>query len=455
MSSDLLQRFKAYLKEECFVSSDTPLLLAVSGGIDSVVLGSLCKEANYRFHIAHVNFQLRGKESERDESFVRNLAAVWKVPFHMISVDTHQYAVKNKCSIQEAARKLRYNWFEKLIAELHSINPDQAPKIICTAHHQDDNIETMVMHFFRGTGIHGLRGMLPRQGKIARPLLDVPKQSLVIYAEQNKLQWVEDSSNFESKYTRNAIRHKLLPMAATIYPEAVANLARNVHRFRDIELLYNQAIQLYKKKLSKIYGNEVHLPVALLSKSVPLHTILFEIISPYGFTSLQVEEVKQLMEGNTGRFTNSTTHRIFRNRKWLIIAPMQTIAAANILLEQFEEKVDLPGGRLLIEQLKGQVISKQNNIATVDHSLIRFPLLLRKWKPGDYFYPFGMKKKKKLSRFFIDNKLSTTEKEKIWVVEMDKKIIWVIGYRIDERFRISTKTTATLKFEFHSQRELK
>ena len=455
MPAPLLQRFMFYLKDECFVTANESLMLAVSGGIDSVVLGALCRDAGLRFHIAHVNFQLRDSESERDETFVRNLAASWKVPFHTIRVDTNQFATKHKCSIQDAARQLRYEWFEKLIVELNSMNAGQAPQVICTAHHLDDNIETMVMHFFRGTGIHGLRGMLPRQGRIARPLLSVSKETLIAYAEQHELKWVEDSSNEESKYTRNAIRNQLLPLAASIYPEAIGNLARNVHRFRDIEALYNQAIGLHKKKLVKIHGNEVHLPVALLAKAIPLHTILFEMISPYGFSSAQVEEVRQLMHLATGRYTTSATHRIFRNRKWLVIAPLQTESASNILMEEGIDHVKFSGGRLHMSILQGQIISTQNNVATVDRSLIHFPLLLRKWKQGDYFYPFGMKKKKKLSRFFIDKKLSTTQKENSWVLEMDKKIIWVIGQRIDDRFRISSITTATLKFEFQPQRELK
>ena len=443
------------MKNECFVSSEETLLVAVSGGIDSVVLAALCREAGYYFHLAHVNFQLRGKESDRDEKFVRELAASWQVPFHTITVNTQDYAVNHKCSIQEAARQLRYHWFEKLIGDLHSIHPAKAPKVICTAHHLDDNIETMVMNFFRGTGIHGLRGMLPRQGRIARPLLTVSKESLTEYAVQHNLQWVEDSSNQENKYSRNAIRNELLPMAASIYPEVAGNLARNVQRFHDIEVLYEQAVAAHKKKLLKNVGNEVHLAIALLEKSVPLNTILFEIIQPYGFNPAQAEEVKKLMQSETGHFIASATHRVFRNRKWMIIAPLHTATASNILVEEGIHNVDFPGGSIRLAELPESVISKEKNSATVDLSFIQFPLLLRKWKKGDYFYPFGMKKKKKLSRFFIDKKLSVTEKEKVWVLEANKKIIWVIGHRIDERVRITDKTRSTLKLEFIPQRELK
>src|SRR5688572_17381096 len=287
MSSPLLQRFVIQMKEECRVSSNATLLLAVSGGVDSIVLAALCREANYRFHMAHGNFQLRGLESERDEGFVRELADSWRVPFHTIRFDTSMVAAKNKCSVQEAARRLRYDWFEKLVESLHSANSVDAPSIICTAHHLDDNIETLVMHFFRGTGIHGLRGMLPRQGRIARPLSTMTKEELIGFATLNKLNWVEDSSNTESKYTRNAVRDKLLPMASTIYPEAIGNLARNISRFRDIELLYQQGIAYHQKKLLNITGNEVHVPVALLEKAVPLSTILYEVVNHFGFNPTQ------------------------------------------------------------------------------------------------------------------------------------------------------------------------
>jgi len=450
MPAPLLQRFIIQMKEECGVSPDATLLLAVSGGVDSVVLAALCRQAGYRFHLAHVNFQLRGNESERDEIFVRELASSWDVPFHTIRFDTGTVAAKNKCSVQEAARQLRYEWFEKVIESLHFEHAAETPSIICTAHHLDDNIETMVMHFFRGTGISGLRGMLPRQGRVARPLLEVSKEELTAYAAENKLNWVEDSSNAESKYTRNAIRNKLLPLAETIYPEAIGNLARNLSRFRDVESLYHQAIALYKKKLVKITGNEAHLPVALLQKSHPFSTILFEIINQYNFHPAQVDEVKLLLNAVSGKYVASSTHRIFKNRKWLIIAPLQTTVADNILIGEEAEYIDFPAGKINIIRFENPTISRHKFIATLDRSLIRFPLLLRKWKPGDYFYPFGMKKKKKLSRFFIDNKLSTTEKENVWVLEMNKKIIWVIGHRIDDRFRVSSNTTATLKFEFQS-----
>ena len=455
MSAPLLQRFISSMKNDCSVSSKETLLVAVSGGIDSVVLAALCREAGYHFHLAHVNFQLRGSESARDENFVRALAASWDVPFHTIMVDTRGYAAIHKCSIQEAARQLRYQWFEKLIGDLHSIHRDQAPQVICTAHHLDDNIETMVMNFFRGTGIHGLRGMLPRQGRIARPLLSLTKEALKEYARQQRLGWVEDSSNQENKYSRNAIRNELLPLAASIYPEVAGNLARNVQRFYDIEILYEQAIAAHRKKLLNIAGNELHLPVALLEKTVPLNTILFEIIHPFGFNPSHIEELKKLMKTASGHFIASATHRIFRNRKWMIIAPLQTTIASNIFLEEGVQQVDFPEGRIRLSEVPGRVVSKENNVATVDRSLIQYPFLLRKWKAGDYFYPFGMKKKKKLSRFFIDRKLSVTDKEKVWVIEANKKIIWVIGHRIDERFRVTDNTPSTLKFQFVPQRDLK
>jgi tRNA(Ile)-lysidine synthase len=444
---DLVTRFKQYIQQENLFLAKDQLLLAVSGGVDSVVLCELCHKAGYNISIAHCNFKLRGKESERDKEFVEELAKKYEVAFLVKKFDTLKYAETRKKSVQEAARELRYEWFLELIGEKkYAIGNRQfAMDWILTAHHLDDNIETMLMNFFKGTGIAGLRGILPRQGKIIRPLLFARKEELVLYARENNLTWVEDSSNETDNYTRNYFRHQVIPLIEKIYPDALNNLAENLNRFRDIEVLYRQYIALHKKKLLELKGNEAHVPILKLKKSEPFHTIIYEIIRDFGFTPQQVNEVIHLLDSESGKYIRSPTHRIIKNRAWLIIAPVQTENAQTILIEEGEKNVKFANGKLQIELLAKCPLPIDNCHGCLDATEIKFPLLLRSWKQGDYFYPLGMKKKKKLSRFFIDNKISKTDKEKVWVLEMDKKIVWVVGMRIDERFKVSDKTKSVLK----------
>jgi len=453
---NLFQKFQEFISKENLFSPKDTLLLAVSGGIDSVVLCELCAQAGYHFIIAHCNFQLRGHESERDEHFVRGLAEKYDKPVLVKRFETEQYAAFNKVSIQVAARESRYAWFDRETSGVNheaSASPlaiKQSPPAshVATAHHLDDNIETMLMNFFKGSGIAGLRGILPKQGKIVRPLLFAKKEELKKFAAENKLQWVEDSSNQLDKYARNYFRNQLIPLVKNLYPEAENNLAANLQRFKDIELLYYQSIEQHKRKLLEYKGNEVHIPVLKLQKTVPLLSVVYEIIKAYNFTADQSAEVVALLESETGRYVRSSTHRIIKNRQWLIIAPVENTEAANILIEG-PGKIEFEMGNMelgLVPNHQAKIPSDVH-IAFLDAGKIKFPLLLRKWKTGDYFYPLGMPKKKKLSRYFIDQKLSKTSKEKVWVIEMDKKIIWIVGHRIDDRFKIVSSTKQVLQIK--------
>ncbi|NML22297.1 tRNA lysidine(34) synthetase TilS [Pseudoflavitalea sp. G-6-1-2] len=443
---DLQTSFEKFVKQEKLFSRDNRLLLAVSGGLDSVVLSDLCIRSGYDVVLAHCNFQLRGEESERDEQFVRALASKYNKPILVKRFDTAAYAEKNKLSIQVAARELRYYWFYSLL-ESSGDNNHPAAQYILTAHHKDDNIETLLMNFFKGTGIAGLRAILPKQQKLIRPLLFAGRAELLQYAQTNNLQWVEDSSNASDKYTRNAIRHKLIPLVQELYPQAIENLGDNLQRFREIEMLYQQSINMHTKKLIEIKGSEAHIPVLKLAKVEPLHSILYEIIKTYGFTSAQVAEVVALLDSETGKYVQSSTHRVIRNRNWLIIAPLAAEEAKHILIESSDESVPFAEGNISLKRLPAAGYSLNNGarIAALDAKHVQFPLILRPWKKGDYFYPLGMTKKKKVARFLIDLKLSATAKEKVWVVEMNKKIIWIAGHRIDDRFRIGNATTEILE----------
>ncbi len=440
---ELLQEFLQYNKNKNLFQTKDKLLLAVSGGVDSVVLCALCKQAGYDFAIAHCNFKLRGAASDRDEKFVQQLAASYNVVFYVKNFDTATIAATTKKSIEETARELRYNWFETLCAE-------NTFQYILTAHHTDDNIETVMMHFFRGTGIKGLRGIVPKQGKIVRPLLFARKNELEDFTKSNQLSFVTDHTNAENDYTRNYFRNTILPMVSECYPEAKENILKNIQRFTEIEKLYRQALEVHIKKLVEAKGNEIHIPVLKLLKTIPLKTVVYEIIKEYGFTAHQANEVVALLNSETGKYIQSATHRIIKNRNWLIIAPVQNTQAKNILIEEKDNRIVFEAGELHFQKLpslKGE-LSTDSCVALLDVAEITFPLLLRKWKQGDYFYPLGMQKKKKLNRFLTDIKLSLPQKENTWVIEMNKKIVWIVGKRIDDRFKVTASAINLLQINY-------
>ena len=439
----LFTDFIQFNKKENLFQPNSKLLLAVSGGVDSVVLCALCKQAGYQFAIAHCNFKLRGADSDRDEQFVQDLAQKYEVPFFVTHFDTTLLAKTAKKSIEATARDLRYAWFE-------AIRTEKGFDCIVTAHHADDNIETVVMNFFRGTGIKGLRGILPKQQKIILPLLFARRNLLEAFIIEQQLQFVTDGTNAANDYTRNYFRNAILPLISARFPEAAENVLRNIQRFTETELLYQQATAILLKKLVTKKGNEAHIPVLKLSKTIPLNTVVYEIIKDFGFTAHQVADVTGLLQAESGKLVSSASHRIIKNRNWLIIAPIKTTEAQHILIEEKDSSIDFEAGYLRIDHasVNKTQLTTDSSIALLDKALLSFPLLLRKWKTGDYFYPLGMKKKKKINRFLSDQKLSLTQKENTWVIEMDKKIIWVVGQRIDDRFKISsaTKVTAAINF---------
>ena len=436
----LLQRFQHFISKENLFSPKDKLLLAVSGGVDSVVLCELCRQAGYDFSIVHCNFQLRGDDSNRDELFVKELAAKYKVGFYSKTFETKAISQQLKKSIEETARDLRYEWFE----ELRKANLFDW---ILTAHHADDNVETIAMNFFRGTGLRGLAGIRPKNGKIIRPLLFARKKEIEDFAQLHQLKYVEDHTNFEDVYTRNLFRNKLIPSFKTVYPAVEENLMNNIDRFAEIEKLYRLATSDIKKKLIKVKGNEWHIPARQLM-GYNNRALIYEIISDFGFGEKQVDEVIKLAESDSGKYIDSPSlkYRIIKHRHWFIISEFKASSSEIIIIEEKDKTVLFKEGTLELElQTSNLKPQTSNNIACLDTKEISFPLILRKWKEGDYFYPLGMKKKKKLARFFIDQKLSKTEKEKIWVIEMNKKIIWVVGKRIDERFKVTDITKEIVK----------
>jgi tRNA(Ile)-lysidine synthase len=434
----LLQNFKNFI-----ATLNLPYAkygVAISGGIDSVVLAELCAQAKLSFFLVHCNFKLRGEESERDEQFVHSLAKKYAVEVAVKSFDTEEYASKKKLSIQVAARELRYQWF----AELHA---EDKNTYILLAHHANDDIETLLMNFFRGTGLEGLTGMPEMVGDYSmRPLLHTNRKAIEEFASKNKLNWVEDSSNQSSKYTRNFFRNELLPQIKKIFPTVEENLRNNIERFKQISSLYAIGVGEVKKKICEVKQSEIVVPIHKLKPYLNT-SIVYELIKDFGFGEKQTYEVYKLLQSESGKYIESDTHQIIKHRKNLIITAKSSETKLTAVIEKTTTELKLADSsfRLQFYSAEKLKLNKAETVAQLDGDLISFPLVVRKWKTGDYFYPLGLRKKKKLARFFIDQKLSSADKEKVWIVESDQRIIWVAGLRIDDRFKITPKTREILE----------
>lgn len=425
-----------------------PVFLAISGGIDSVVLAHLLKESGYNIVWLHVNFQLRGEESERDQQFVEQLAATWNQTLHVNRLDAASCADEHKCSIQEAARNLRYDWFSQLVREAG------IGAVLLTAHQSDDNAETLLMNFLRGTGLRGLTGIPPINDYIRRPLLQVSRADIEQYANEHKLIYVEDSSNRTTDYTRNQIRLEVMPLLRKIYPQVDQNLLQNITRFRAAHAIYSAAAQRWIRKYVKTEKEEQLVSIALLLHSEN-RAIIHEWLSPYGFTEKQESELIRLGESQSGHWIDSADgkYRVIKHRKHFILSPIREAISVDQWIEKDQSNISFFGGRLLMEQLNEspKELTTGAEVALLDADALSYPLLLRSWRAGDYFYPLGLNKKKKIARFLIDQKLSKTDKEKVWVIESGGRIVWVIGQRIDHRFRVSETTRSVLQIRLSGQ----
>lgn len=463
LTHQLSTAFLQYIKDNQLFDRQNRLLVAVSGGLDSSVLCHLLHLNGFSFAMAHCHFGLRGAESDRDAAFVKSLAAQYGVPCFVRHFATKAFAAEHKMAIQEAARRLRYDWFAQLLdctwtesgseepseknaAQNHHFFSSTGKPLLLTAHHQDDNIETVLMHFFKGTGIAGLRGIQPKQANIIRPLLFAGRKQLAAFAAEHNLAWMEDSSNEETKYTRNFFRHEVIPLIEARMPQAYENIGDNIRRFSETDELYKQAIAFHRKNLLEYRGNEVFIPVLKLAKTKPLQTVAYELLKPYGFSPAQTGSVLQLLHSESGRYVASASHQVVRHRRWLVVAPLQASDLSLLVIENDREAVSFAKGILHLKKIKAPFhISAEQNTAMLDEAALQFPLILRRWKQGDYFYPLGMQKKKKISRFLIDLKLSKTEKENTWVLESKKKIAWVVGLRIDDRFKVVANTKSVVQ----------
>lgn len=431
----MINQFKKFIDAEKLIQTGASVLVAVSGGIDSVVLVHLLSQLKADFAIAHCNFQLRGEESNLDEQFVKELASTLKVECFTERFKTTEVASTEKISIQMAARKLRYDWFEKIRTEnnFHAI---------ATAHHRDDSIETVLMNLIKGTGIHGLHGILPKQGKIIRPLLFAGKNEIRKYAEENKIVFREDSSNQKTNYERNLIRLKVIPLLEEINSAFKETFQTNIQHFTDAEAVYDFAIKNFSKKLLKQKKNSFIIDIAALLNAQAPETILFELLHQFGFDEKVVLQIFSSLKSESGKEFISSTHRIIKDRKKLFITHIETTDAIHFLIEKKNsQKIKIAETEIEF-RIKTESSRNRDGLIELDADKISFPLILRTWKAGDYFYPSGMKmKKKKLSNFFVDLKIPLHQKEKQMVLQdASDKIICVVGLRGDERFAVTVRT---------------
>lgn len=432
MPSNLLHKVKTLLSEHHLNLSRKRTLLAISGGKDSVVMVELFHHLGFDFGIAHCNFQLRGEESDGDEALVKELAHKHRVPFYSKRFDTSDYAASKNISIQVAARELRYDWFEEIRAE-HKYD------YIATAHHLNDNIETVLHNFIKGTGVKGLRGMLVRRDKLIRPMLSLSSEDISAFLQEHQLTHREDSSNASDKYTRNNIRHHLVPLIEEINPGFEAGFEDRLKVFSDLETVYHTQVKKINKQLFEKRGGDTYIPIRKLKKLSERRSILFEYLQPMGFTISQVDDILGVLDSESGRQFLSPSARVIKDRAFLIVTRFGATDFTSILIEKDTKEVLLPNAKISISQETAPVkIKKEKAYAYLDMSKLEFPLVLRHWRKGDYFYPFGMKlKKKKVSKYFKDQKIPLHEKETIWILESNKKIVWIAGERIDERFKIT------------------
>lgn len=435
----MLEQFKNYIVTQKLFQKKDSVILTVSGGVDSIVMADLFYNAGFNFAIAHCNFQLREDESNADEFFVKKVSEKYKVPFFINRFNTTEYAANNKISIQMAARELRYNWFDKLLKE-HNYN------YIATAHHQNDQIETFFINLLRGTGIAGLHGILPKQGNIIRPLLFATRDLIEKYAKDNNIIFREDSSNSSLKYQRNYIRHNILPHFKNISPDFEKIMFENIDKIYQAEQVMNQYIEIKKNELIQTEKNGIFININKLKELYPLKIFMYHILNQYGFNNETIDNIIPILDtaSGSGKQFFSSTHRLVKDREQLIITEVSqnNDNIDELLVYEDTTKIETPI-KLDIRITKENEILKINtdkNWAYLDFDKLKFPLILRKWKKGDFFIPFGMKGKKKVSDFFVDQKLSLIEKEQTWLLCSGEDIVWVVGYRIDDRYKLTNKS---------------
>ncbi|MDA8731322.1 tRNA lysidine(34) synthetase TilS [Flavobacteriaceae bacterium] len=436
----MLQKFKQHLHQNFPFLEDSKLLIAISGGIDSVVLAHLCSQLNLNFSLCHCNFNLRGQESDDDEAFVTSLAKTLKTPVYTTSFETEKYATKNKVSIQVAARDLRYTWFYKLL------DANQYDYVL-TAHNTNDNLETFIINLTRGSGLEGFTGIPPVNQKSVRPLLAFSRDDITLFAIKNGIVWREDRSNASIKYVRNKVRHKVIPILKELNPHVLESFQNTIEYLNESQSIINDAVKNITAKVVSYENDVLKISCKEIEKLSNKKAYLYQLLQAYGFTAWN--DIVDLISAQPGKQVFSDTHRLLKDRNFLILTTINKSQSIKgpILIDQKVSEITNP--IKLTIQNTDDYTSKNKEQIIIDKDLVNYPLSLKKWHHGDAMYPTGMIGSKKISQLFKDNKLSLLDKEKIWILADAKDhIIWVIGLRQDRRYLANKTSKNRLKISY-------
>jgi tRNA(Ile)-lysidine synthase len=434
--------FTDFIEQNNLFGRNAKILAAVSGGMDSVIMAHLLKAAEFNFSIAHCNFQLRGNESLGDQEFCKSLAQQLGVPFHTINFDTLNYAADNKVSIQIAARELRYQWFEQIRQQFDY-------SAIALAHHQNDAIETILLNLTRGTGIAGLHGILPKTGMLVRPMLFLKREEIQKTIDEDSIAYVEDSSNASAKYARNKIRLEVIPRLKELNPVLEHTFEKNLEHFRELEILLAQRANELKKELFTYHEKEIHIPLDKLKTLEPKRLLLFTLLQEYGVNETIIDDLISALGKHSGKIFETAGFKLILDRNKLILINRSDLQHKPTLIAENEHEANFGGYKLNILHDDSPLIVKDNPMAvSIDTDLLIYPLTLRAWRQGDYFYPLGMKARKKLSDYFISQKIPLHQKKEIpLLINGNGDLIWIGGFRPDDRYKVTNSTKKVTIFE--------
>jgi tRNA(Ile)-lysidine synthase len=438
----MLQRFIKYIKDNKLFTTGDNILTGVSGGIDSVVLLDLLDKSGYSIGLAHCNFSLRAKESDADEVFIQSLARKYDKPLYKISFNTKAYAKEKGISVEMAARELRYSWFEEIRSKYHY-------NWITVGHHRDDQLETFFLNLARGTGLTGLTGIKPVNGKIVRPLLFASRKEIRNYCSDNLLEYREDASNENIDIHRNKIRHQVIPLMEELNPAFRDSLIKTMGNLHDINKIKAAEIENAWERIAIRKGSDYYLSIAELNLLDPIATYLYEFLRPFHFNSEVVNDIVYSVGNLPGKQFLSHTHRLVRDRESLILTSLkrdnQKVHYVDATCSELSSPVKMKVS--IIERKYKFQIPDSTRIGCIDIDKVQFPLIIRRWKRGDFFKPLGMSGIKKLSDFFVDQKMSIPEKENTWILANGEQVVWIIGRRLDDRYKITSATKNILKLE--------
>jgi len=432
--------FMEFVNKHHLFDKQDKILAAVSGGVDSVVLCELLSRNGFHFEIAHVNFKLRGKDADEDEALVLRLAEVYHIKAHVTAFSTENYAKQHKISIEMAARELRYNWFDEL---QETYNFDK----IALAHHLGDHLETILLNLTKGAAFRGLHGILPLNRKLVRPLLFATKRQILDYAKKMKLEYREDSTNSDVHFQRNLIRKKVVPLLKKINPSVEKTIFQNAQLINDYEAIIDREFNRMRKKIIHSVEKAIFIDCKSLVKYPSSNLFLYEELNPFGFSKDQISAVLKAANASPGIKFESVSHVIFKDRDFFIV----------------KEKTDTTKEVYLIDKNKGSIVTNmgtfsykiqstlpmEDDLKNPDHAYLEFekltfPLVMRTWRKGDYFFPFGLKGRKKISDFLNDKKISVDKKTDYLVLSSGEDIVWIPPFTIDQRYAVNIRSEKIL-----------